>query len=275
MTTNRAEPALIPGSILAARRWRQLHTPPLSGAANMGLDEALMARARETGVCTFRVYSWSTPTLSLGRNQLARGRIDPERLRRSGVDVVRRPTGGRALLHHRELTYSVAAPIGRDESAKAWYAAINAVLLEALGALGVPAVPATIVGRTPTPGTASCFQRPDVGEIVVDGRKLVGSAVLKERGALLQHGSILLDDDQGMLVDLLPAGESPPEPAATLRASLGSEPPLIDTVADALFDALGRHARAERAPLDVDDGLRREAALAAQRYASDEWTFRC
>jgi lipoyl(octanoyl) transferase len=76
----------------------------------MALDEALMTRARQTGECVFRVYSWSAPTLSFGRHQAARVAYDPRTLAETGVDVVRRPTGGRTVLHDREVTYSVTAP---------------------------------------------------------------------------------------------------------------------------------------------------------------------
>src|SRR5215207_3150452 len=98
--------------IIAAERlrWRLLLSPPLGGPENMALDEALMARARRTGETVLRVYGWSRPTLSLGRNQRAAGLFDERALAERGVGVVRRPTGGRSLLHHREVTYSVTAP---------------------------------------------------------------------------------------------------------------------------------------------------------------------
>jgi len=75
-------------------RWRLIVTPAAGGAENMALDEALMERARETGEWVMRLYSWSTPTISLGRNQSARGRYDLARIDQLGFDVVRRPTGG-------------------------------------------------------------------------------------------------------------------------------------------------------------------------------------
>jgi lipoate-protein ligase A len=263
----------MPPPDFASIRWRLLHMAPRPGAANMGLDEALMARARETGECVLRTYAWSRPTLSLGRHQVARGRIDPARVRARGMDLVRRPTGGRALLHHREVTYSVTAPLGRDDSARAWYEAVNGVLLGALRELGVGAVPAVATGRTPIPGSASCFQRPDDGEIVVNGRKLVGSALWREGGALLQHGSILLEDDQALLVDLLPPGDGSAEPAATLHAALGRLPGA-DEVAGALASALMAAGARTAVPLVLDARLEAVAEAAAQRYASDDWTFR-
>src|ERR1700704_6821622 len=86
--------------------WRLVVTPPDGGAQNMALDEALMDRARTTGEWVLRVYAWSTATISLGRNQTAHGRYDLEQIRRRGLAVVRRPTGGRAILHDHEITYS-------------------------------------------------------------------------------------------------------------------------------------------------------------------------
>lgn len=251
-------------------RWRAIHTSPRPGAANMAIDHALMDRARRTGEKVLRVYTWSVPTLSLGRHQAARGRIDPDAARALGVSLVRRPTGGRALLHHREVTYSVTTPLRRDDSVRSWYSSINAVLLRALHSLGVEAKMAVAAGRTPPPASASCFVRPDEGEITVGGRKLVGSALLRQDGALLQHGSILLEDDQSLLNDLLPPDELRPAPAGTLRQALGTTP-SVATVADALFAALGD---VDTSPLESEPTLLADAQEAERVYGSEEWTFR-
>src|SRR6185295_10556134 len=98
------------------RRWRLMSVGPRNGAENMARDVALMDRARESGEIVFSVYEWAVPTLSFGRNQTAAGLYDRGLLNARGVDVVRRPTGGRSLLHHRELTYSVTAPLSDAES---------------------------------------------------------------------------------------------------------------------------------------------------------------
>src|SRR6185312_6462234 len=91
--------------------WRLLRSPASAGADNMAMDEALMAHAARTGQWVLRVYAWSSPTLSFGRNQRALGAYDRARLAERGIDVVRRPTGGRAILHDREVTYSVVGPV--------------------------------------------------------------------------------------------------------------------------------------------------------------------
>src|SRR5688572_13697325 len=166
----------------------------------MALDVALMEQAKRTRETVFRVYAWTSPTLSLGRNQYARGYYDPIRLAAEGVEVVRRPTGGRAVLHWREVAYSVTAAANSAAPAQQSYDQINEILLYALRRLGVIA---TIVGRTTGARARTnhpCFSDPSGGEIVaMDGAssaKLIASAQVRENGALLQHGSILIEDDQ-------------------------------------------------------------------------------
>jgi lipoate-protein ligase A len=239
----------------------------------MALDHALMERARRTGERVLRVYTWSQPTLSLGRHQVARNRIDVAAARSAGVALVRRPTGGRALLHHREVTYSVTAALSRDDSVRAWYESINAVLLSALRTLGVDARSARSAGRTPAPATASCFAQPDEGEITIDGRKLVGSALLRQQDALLQHGSILIDDDQPLLNAVLPEGELRPEPAGTLRQALDVVPPVPD-IAQILIRGLQLALGVTPAELVPDSRLLADAAELERVYESEEWTYR-
>lgn len=267
-------PAMPAAATLPSPVARVLLTPSLPGAENMALDEALLARARRTGETVLRVYTWSRPTLSLGRNQLARGAFDAERARAAGVDLVRRLTGGRALLHHREVTYSVTARLGPDASLRAWYAGINAILLRALRSLGIAATLAPRGGQMPPPASAPCFELPAEGEIMVAGRKLVGSALVRDNGALLQHGSILIADDQGLVASLSSVPTAEVMPAATLGDALGRAPDVRE-VADALFDAARLPAASPLPALVLDDATRDLAVQTARaRYASDDWTWR-
>jgi lipoate-protein ligase A len=238
----------------------------------MALDEALMERARMTGESVFRVYSWSEPTLSLGRNQPARMAYDMPALRQRGFAVVRRPTGGRAILHHREVTYSVTAPAAGAGDTRESYDEINRLLVDGLRGLGVEA---DIVGSIPgasAPGPIPCFAHPSAGELVHRGRKLVGSAQWRCDNALLQHGSILLEDDQTMLSSLLLEASAPPAEPATLRSALGYVPPL-DDVANSLFDAV-RRRHPSAAVLAPDRQLADLAAAALPRFVDDAWTWR-
>ncbi|HEX5580622.1 MAG TPA: biotin/lipoate A/B protein ligase family protein [Gemmatimonadaceae bacterium] len=252
-------------------RWRLLHTHALSGADNMALDEALLQRARETGEAACRIYTWTRPTLSLGRNQTAAGRYDLVRARALGVDVVRRPTGGRAVLHHRELTYAVAMPaVGALRES---YERINRLLTRALALLGATAAPAVPEGRSPAPSLAPCFELPTRDELVVDGRKLVGSAQWREDDALVQHGSILVDDDQGLVRELTLAPLPPVPPPATLRAVLGRAP-SGEELARALLHAVREAEDPDAGPWPGDAALWETMARLRTRYLDDAWTWR-
>lgn len=251
-------------------RWRFLDSGALDGAEQMSLDAGLMDRARESGEAVLRVYGWARPTLSFGRHESVRGRFDPLQLGCAGVGAVRRPTGGRVLLHDHEVTYSVTAPAADGERLRASYRRINAMLISALASLGVPIMEAE-GARARRPGGAACFAEPSAGELVVDGRKLVGSAQLRERGALLQHGSILLDDDQPRIAALAARPMVPAMPAATLRACLARTPDYGE-VRDALRLALAR-AEGDPVPLGADEAAR-FAGPHRSLFASEEWTWR-
>src|SRR5258705_4650169 len=141
-------------------RWRLLITPPRSGAENMARDTALQARAARTGETVFSIYSWSRPTLSFGRNQPASGRYDLEKIRAAGIDLVRRPTGGRAILHDREVTYSVTAPLVDAAPLRETYSRINRILQTGLSRLGVLVETAATSEREPPPSVRPCFDTP-------------------------------------------------------------------------------------------------------------------
>jgi lipoate-protein ligase A len=250
--------------------WRLLDSGALDGAEQMALDSGLMDRARQTGETVLRVYRWTRPTLSFGRHETIAGHFDRARLVAAGIDAVRRPTGGRVLLHDREVTYSVTAPIADDESLRTSYARINALLISALRALGARVEPAA-KSLARRPGGAPCFAEPAAGELVFDGRKLVGSAQVRDRGALLQHGSILLGDDQARILVLASAPLAPPAPAATLCEAAGIDIGYAE-VRDALFAAAAAAAPGA-SPIDPADASR-FAETHRAHYASIEWTWR-
>lgn len=190
--------------------WRFLNTGFAEGAFNMAVDEVLLAGV-ESGDSppTVRVYGWTPPAVSTGHSQKIGRELDLERCRRAGVDVVRRPTGGRAVLHAGELTYSVAGPSGRaplGSSIAESYRAIADALLRGLAELGVEAtltpVP-TAPTRRDSGASPPCFVSAGRFEVVVGGRKLIGSAQRRVGSSVLQHGSLLLDPSHEGLADLL------------------------------------------------------------------------
>lgn len=254
-------------------QWHFFRTAPASGTYNMALDQALMRVSRRTGNAYFRLYGWESPTLSLGRNQRARGHYDPDAARSLGVAFVRRPTGGRALLHHREITYSVAMPARSPADASAAYAFINEVLLEALQGLGVNASRAEGSTHLP-PGLRPCFDVPSAHEIVLRGgdRKLIGSAQWRHSDTLLQHGSILVRDDQAMILRLMREPPGVPPIAASLHDALGWDP-TIDDAEPAMRAALENAVGAPVAGFDVACS-RGDTAELQRTYSDDAWTWR-
>jgi lipoyl(octanoyl) transferase len=194
------------------KTWRLLWTGYRSAAENMAVDEAILIAHSEGKVPpTIRFYGWNPPTLSIGYFQRVEKEVDLERLRKRGLDFVRRPTGGRAVLHDRELTYSIIVSEsypGMPRSVTQSYRVISNGLLEGFRQLGLQAEMVSLADeaekeRYASMGSAACFDSPSWYELVVEGRKVAGSAQTRQRGVILQHGSILLDLDAELLFDVL------------------------------------------------------------------------
>ncbi len=258
-------------------RWQLLDTGARDGAWNMACDVALMARARRTGESVFRVYAWERPTLSFGRHEAARRHYDAHAIAAAGVELVRRPTGGRALLHHREVTYSITAPVVPGDSLTRSVRRFNLLLLRALRALGVDARAAG-ASRAMRPEGAACFTVPSAGELTLDGRKLVGSAQVRQDGALLQHGSLLLDDDQGRIAAFTIGHYLAPAPTASLRGALGPKatyPAVRDALLQAVISECGARS-AEEPVFTTEEALRGDLRLddALAQFRDATWTWR-
>ncbi|HEY6092432.1 MAG TPA: hypothetical protein VIV83_10595 [Gemmatimonadales bacterium] len=211
------------------------------GDYNMAADAALLDRAIGSGGAFLRLYRWNPPTLSIGRNQQLDGDY--------GVPVVRRPTGGKAVWHEDELTYAVAAPISLFGSLRDAYCEIHTRLATALRSLGIDATlaPYRPVVR-PSEGPTSCFAAPVGGEILVAGRKLVGSAQVRRGDAFLQHGSILLN------------GQQPGAPGGTTVAAVVGRPLPFGVVVAAIVRTWPDRLVRSDSPI-----VRPEFASAAQR----------
>lgn len=164
----------------------------------MALDETLARACASGGPPTLRFYGWRRPTLSIGRHQRLTEAADLGACERLGVEVVRRPTGGRAVLHEEEITYALAAPAADPLLAGGFRCALRRLaraLVAGLRGLGVPADLATPEAAPPGPGTPSavpCFFSPARDEILAGGLKIAAAAQWRLPGALLQHGSIPL-----------------------------------------------------------------------------------
>jgi lipoyl(octanoyl) transferase len=212
---------------------------PSRGATNMAVDHALFESVRLGGPPVVRLYTWRPACLSFGRNQHARGCYDESAIRAAGLDLVRRPTGGLAVLHDDELTYCVAAPAALLGGPRHIYHTINAALVAGLRMLGAP-VELSGARRAVHPrhdAQQPCFHAPAEGEVIAAGRKLVGSAQRAEGGAILQHGSILISGSQdrvsGFVDPPLHAGRA--AAAGTAGATVRAAPAAQFTTLDMLL----------------------------------------
>lgn len=203
-------------------QWRLLITPPSSGAWNMAVDEALLESVgQDRFLPCLRLYTWKPPCLSIGYAQPSTD-IDQQRLAALGWQYVRRPTGGRAILHTDELTYSVIAPLNEPRvkgSLLESYQRLSRALLTTLHDLGIPAI-ANPVSADPHRNEPVCFEVPSNYEIVVNGKKLVGSAQARRKQAVLQHGSLPLEGDLTRITQALvyPDDQARDEAAVRLLA---------------------------------------------------------
>jgi lipoate-protein ligase A len=251
----------------------------------MAVDEAILAAVVEgSSRPTLRFYGWSPPCITLGRSQHLAD-ADIERCRAAGVDIVRRPSGGQAILHTDELTYAVAlcqsdprAEGGVLES----YRRLSEGLLAGLQGLDVEAIQA-VKKKQPLPQpTPVCFEVPSDYEITAGGRKLVGSAQWRSRGGVLQHGTLPLRGDLTRVVDYLRFTDEEREVrrrslrsrAVTLEEVLGQVLPF-STVAGALAGGLGQALNLRLEPGELTAMERTLVVeLRHSRYANPDWTGR-
>lgn len=266
--------------------FRLLVTEPTDGARNMAVDEALLrGRLQGSSSPTLRFFAWAPPTISLGYGQRLDGRIDLEAAGRLGVGLVRRPTGGSAILHEGpdlELTYSVVARAGDFPGAEVLldtYRWIAGALAEGLRSLGAPVEMVSVQPSDPATMPAFCFARTGSFELEVGGRKVVGSAQRRQGGGFLQHGSVMLGADVVRLRSVFPSADPLPDcdPLAamtTLEAALGRRPSFRET-ADQLAGGFRKSHGLDLWPGELlAHELSLVDTLARDKYSADEWTRR-
>jgi lipoate-protein ligase A len=261
-------------------RFRLLVHPRMDGRLDMAVDEALAeACGRGDSPPVVRLYGFSPATLSLGRFQRAAVLLDASALAADGIALVRRPTGGHAVLHDKELTYAVAfsredaEDLAGSSRKRAVYQFVAAFLLDGLARLGVRG--SVSAAQAGDPRNPDCFGATGEYEIAGgSGRKLIGSAQMTSRSAVLQHGSIPLENPGRRVFRYLRV-----EPPADFR-----EPSCLHEEAGpalAFEEVREAFALAARARFDADDDSLTEAetaradALVAERYATDAWNLRC
>ncbi|MCX7781692.1 MAG: lipoate--protein ligase family protein [Negativicutes bacterium] len=273
-------------------KWRLINTGLAGAATNMAIDEAILVAYSEGKVPpTLRVYGWRPAAISIGYFQRIQAEIDLAECQRRGVDVVRRLTGGRAVLHDAELTYSIV--VGADDPSipptiTASYRHFSTGLLAGLARLGIKAqlsMPRAAYGQIEkkrSRSSAACFDSPSHYEIVYEGRKLAGSAQVRKNGVILQHGSILLRFDAENMAALLRYPS--PEMRQTMTEMLAHRVISLEQIlgrpvnwretADAISgvfgEALGVGLEAGELTAEETDAAHR---LAAGKYGDDSWNL--
>ena len=229
--------------------WQCAIEPNCEGGANMERDEAMAQACAADGIPRLRFYSWQPWTLSLGYNQDI-AQINVQEVERRGYGLVRRPTGGRAVFHAEEITYSVAM-VGKGEGVQGSYAAINQALLrgfQLLGAAGIEFNRSQPDFREhyASSESASCFSASALSELVWQGRKLAGSAQRRYSDVLLQHGSILLGDAHLEIIDLLNSTSNDPNRRERMRQMLRSRTATLAEVFNGATPSFTQIAQALR-----------------------------
>jgi lipoate-protein ligase A len=274
---------------LPPARWRLLRHAPASGARNMAVDEAILEGIQSgDSPPTLRFYDWQPATLSLGIAQPLSD-VDLDALHARGWDMVRRPTGGRAILHTDELTYSVIGSVDEPRLVGGVIESYRRLSMGLLGALEFLALPVKqqasngANGHAPLDPNPVCFEVPSDYEITMDGKKLVGSAQARRKGGVLQHGSLPLFGDIARITEVLrypdeaarqSSAERVRSRAATVEEGLGRAVSFAEA-ADAFL-----HGFSTVLNLDFEEGQlseqEEEAALRweQERYAALRWTER-
>lgn len=269
--------------------WRLLVDPPLDGATNMAIDEAILyALADGQSVPTLRFFRWKPPCLSLGYNQRWR-ELDEAACRKLGYTWTRRPTGGRAILHTDEVTYSLIIPQSDPRvqgGIVGSYRALSFGLLKGLEKLGVGARQVTTeefrTSRKAGKGNPVCFDTPSRYEIIWNGKKLIGSAQLRRKKVVLQHGTLPLGGDLNRILDVLNFSNAEreqqqqllPRRATTLAQVVGQNL-TFEEVTDALAQGFTEVLNLTFQESSLTDQEQRLAdQLRVEHYASDEWNKR-
>ena len=252
-----------------------------NGFYNMALDEAIFRKAIEedSDDLYVRFYDWSPACLSLGYFQSLKEKVDEKACREHGVDVVRRPTGGRAVLHDLELTYSIVSSTKKlGSTTLSAYLNISEGLNKGLNFLGVKSKVAP-AKKTKRKGSAACFDSISSHEISVGGKKIVGSAQYRDKGYLLQHGSILIDIDVDKLYDCLNTDADERIKSYFKRITTAINIELEDNkekdeVEEAIIQGLNEYFDYKTEKIDYSKELiKRADKFYKDKYSTEEWNY--
>ena len=271
--------------------WNFINTGSKDPYYNMAMDEALLNFVSRGEIDpVIRFYTWNPATLSIGYFQRLEKEIDIEKVKEKGYGLVRRQTGGRGELHDKELTYSVIVPESHPKmptTVTEAYRVISQGLLEGFKNLGFEtyfAVPRSKEEREKLkqPRSSVCFDAPSWYELVVEGRKIAGSAQTRQKGVILQHGSILQDIDVDELFDLFifkhdrlknKMKEAFVDKAVAIN-DISEKHITLNEMEDAFKENFKEGLQIEFKPLTLTDEQMNEVKELEEKFRSDEWTYR-
>jgi lipoate-protein ligase A len=249
---------------------------PRRGSWNMAVDEYLFAASQKEGATFLRFYRWERPTASLGYSQTAARAADLDFCRANGIDIVRRMTGGKLVLHHRELTYSLASADADlfTDTLRESYRRISLGLVRGLELMGLEAGLAPSSPPEYVRGTMPCFAFPARDEVEIGGLKIVGSAQKRTGAAFLQHGSVPLEKDE----DLLKGAARSEAPDNGIRMTSLAEalgrPVAFEWAAEKLSLGLSGFFEVSLKRFSLDAAASREIArIEGERYGNEVWTL--
>ncbi|WP_010303198.1 lipoate--protein ligase family protein [Kurthia senegalensis] len=272
--------------------WYFINSGACSPSYNMALDEALLHwHSNGEMPPVIRFYEWNPATLSIGYFQKAHRDVDFDQLHKHNVGFVRRPTGGRAVLHEHELTYSIVVSESYPNMPKTVteaYRVLSEGLLNGFINLGLDAyfsVPQTEAEKLALqkPKSAVCFDAPSWYELVVEGRKIAGSAQTRQEGVILQHGSLLIDLDQEKLLSIFKFKDEAAR--EKMRQNLPLKTVAMNDLGKGTFtttDCVKAFKRGFEEALEInlqpytltDEQRQFVEQLAQTKYESDEWNFK-
>ncbi|MFD2638934.1 lipoate--protein ligase family protein [Piscibacillus salipiscarius] len=271
---------------MTKEKWYFINTKAHDAAYNMAFDECLLRWHSQGDIPpVLRFYTWTPAAMSVGYFQKVDGKIHTENVKRYGFDFVRRLTGGRAVLHDHELTYSVVVSETHPKMPKTVteaYRVITQGLLEGYRLLGIDADMAVPEGKLQRTGSAVCFDEPSWYELVIGDKKAAGSAQTRKQGVILQHGSVPISMDDDVLFDMFayPADEVRErakakfkEKATSMEAYLGRKLTL-EEVEEAFHQGFEKGLDIELVPFKLTPEQEQEVqTLAEEKYKNDEWNF--
>lgn len=259
------------------KEWKLIvEKTPLSGSLNMAIDDFLIKSLGENPQTYLRFYQWERPTVSLGYSQNVEKVVDVEYCQKNGIDIVRRMTGGKLVLHQNEVTYSISSSDKETftPTLSESYRLISEALMKGLEKMGLEPFLADVPPDSYVRGNLPCFSFPAQNEIEINKKKIVGSAQKRIGSKFIQHGSIPLKEDENLLKSVsLAKGKENDVRMTSISRELRREVSFGWAV-NHLIEGISEYFRVRMEPKTFDEEEKKEIIrIQKERYAAKDWTY--